>query len=250
MADDLLPILLDAPAPNTPLAKKAHAMVSKWDHVMARERPEPLIFMAWLMTLNRALYGDELGELTDEFIGARALLVKSILTQRKVWCDDTRTPDTETCADILTRSFAAAVDMLAKNYGADAGKWKWGAAHRATFRHSLFTHVPVVRYLADLVVETDGGDATVNRGAMRLADKSAPFAHVHGAGYRAIYDLKELNRSRFIIATGQSGNPLSLNYRSMLSSWSEGRILRENPPRRAADKREGFTLVPVPTAKK
>ncbi|MEK9754373.1 MAG: penicillin acylase family protein, partial [Rhodospirillaceae bacterium] len=246
MAADLLGPMLAAPPPDGALAKKAHAMLSKWDYEMSRKRPEPLIFMAWLAALNRALYEDELGELTDEFLAARPLLVKSILTRRTEWCDDVRTADNkETCAEILARSLQTAVDGLATRYGATPEAWQWGNAHRAVFRHPFFTHVPVLRYLADLEVVTDGGNSTVNRGAVRFADKSDPFAHVHGAGYRAIYDLKDLRRSRFIVATGQSGNPLSLNYRGLLSAWSDGRLLREDPPRRSADKREGYTLVPV-----
>ena len=36
-----------------------------------------------------------------------------------------------------------------------------------------------------------------------------PFGAVHAAGYRAIYDLADPDRSRWIAATGQSGHPLS-----------------------------------------
>jgi penicillin amidase len=246
MAADLLGPMLAAPPPDTPLAKKAHDMLAKWNHEMAHNVPEPLIFMAWLAALNRSLYGDELGELTDEFIGARPLLVKSILTRRTEWCDDVRTADKkETCADILQLSLKIALDDLAKQFGTDPKKWQWGSVHQAKFRHALFTHVPVLHYLADLQIPTDGGESTVNRGAVRFADKNTPFAHIHGPGYRAIYDLKDLRRSRFIIATGQSGNPLALNYRNLLGAWADGRLLHEDPPRRSADKREGYTLVPV-----
>lgn len=244
MATDLLGPMLEA-QPKSPLAKKAHAMLAKWDRVMSRARPEPLIFMAWLGALNRALYGDELGELTDVFLGTRPLLVKSILTRRKDWCDDTRTADKESCGDILAGSLDTAVNALADAHGNDPTAWLWGDVHKAVFRHPLFTRLPVINLLADLEIASDGGNATINRGAVRLNDKSAPYAHVHGAGYRAIYDLKDIKRSRFIIATGQSGNPLSLNYRNLLKPWQAGRLLREDPPKRKADKREGFTLVPV-----
>ena len=36
-----------------------------------------------------------------------------------------------------------------------------------------------------------------------------PFASTHAAGYRGLYDLADLDRSRFVARTGQSGNPLS-----------------------------------------
>jgi len=43
---------------------------------------------------------------------------------------------------------------------------------------------------------------------------------------REVYDLEDLRRSRFIIATGQSGNPVSGHYRDRLTDWRDGRYLR------------------------
>ena len=79
---------------------------------------------------------------------------------------------------------------------------------------------------ADLEIATDGGGYTVNRGASRVADPENPFADIHGPGYRAIYDLSDLAQSRFMIATGQSGNPLSPHYGDLLRDWRDGRYMR------------------------
>ncbi len=51
------------------------------------------------------------------------------------------------------------------------------------------------------------------------------FQHLDGAGYRAIYDLADLDRSHFMIATGQSGNPLSPHYSDLLERWRDGRYI-------------------------
>jgi penicillin amidase len=53
-----------------------------------------------------------------------------------------------------------------------------------------------------------------------------PFAHRHGAGYRAVYDLADLDNSRFMIATGQSGNPLSPHYGDLVRPWRDGAHFR------------------------
>ena len=52
-----------------------------------------------------------------------------------------------------------------------------------------------------------------------------PFAQNHGAGYRAVYDLAEPERSVFVISTGQSGNPLSSYYEDYAEPWRDGRYL-------------------------
>ena len=82
----------------------------------------------------------------------------------------------------------------------------------------------------DLEIETDGGNYTLNRGASYAgatanADTDEPFAHVHGAGYRGIYDLARPQNSRYIIATGQSGNPLSPHYNDFVDRWRNGEYL-------------------------
>lgn len=68
----------------------------------------------------------------------------------------------------------------------------------------------------------DGGNDTPLRAASRLADPDEPFAAVHGAGFRAVYDLTDLTASRFIIAGGQSGNPFSSHWTDMVETWMAG----------------------------
>jgi len=60
-------------------------------------------------------------------------------------------------------------------------------------------------------------DFTVNRGTYAPDD----FRHVHGAGLRVVFDLADLSNSRFIIAGGQSGNPLSRHYDDLLEAWRD-----------------------------
>ncbi len=78
-----------------------------------------------------------------------------------------------------------------------------------------------MRDLLDIGIETDGDNYTVNRGAS-FGEGPTPFAHRHGAGYRAVYDLADLANSRYMIATGQSGNPLSSQYGDFVRRWRDG----------------------------
>src|SRR3546814_17401760 len=88
--------------------------------------------------------------------------------------------------------------------------WRWGEAHAARFNHALLGRLPVLRDLFTYSIEADGGNDTVNRATARLGgNPDTLFEDVHGAGFRAVSDLENLDRSRFMIATGQSGNPLS-----------------------------------------
>ena len=100
--------------------------------------------------------------------------------------------------------------------------WQWSRAHRAPFRHLLFDRLPVLRDWLAMGVPTNGDIYTINRGAWRSGQSGEPFAHVHGAGYRAIYDLADLTQSRFMVTPGQSGHPLSRHWNDLTSPWSNG----------------------------
>ncbi len=225
MARHLLPLMLDI-EPGGGRERRVLALMRDWDGVMARHRPEPLIFSTWLRELNRAVYADELGKLFPDFWGFRPRFIAFVLTRRREWCDDVRTPPVEDCKSRVTAALEAALDQLTERFGDRFEGWRWGDMHRAWFRHPIFTGMPVIGGLADLVIATDGGNFTVNRGASRVADPEHPFAHIHGPGFRAIYDLSDLAQSRFMIATGQSGNPLSPHYGDLLRDWRDGRYMR------------------------
>ena len=225
MARHLLPLMLDID-PAGQRERRVLGFLRKWDRVMSRHRPEPLIFAAWMRELNRAVYADELGTLFPSFWGFRPGFTAFVLTRRREWCDDIRTSPVEDCKSRIAAALEAALDQLAERFGERFEDWRWGDMHRARFRHRIFTGLPVLGRFADLAIATDGGGFTVNRGASRVADPEHPFAHIHGPGYRAIYDLSDLAQSRFMIATGQSGNPLSSHYGDLLRDWRDGRYMR------------------------
>ena len=224
MARHLLPSLLAIEAPPAG-AEQVLAKMRAWNGVMSRERAEPLIFIAWLRELNRGVYGDELGPLLADYWSLRPRFMAAVLGGRGTWCDDVRTPGREICPDMVAAALERALAQLTAKFGADMETWRWGAAHRASFPHSAFANLPVLGRYTNLAIESGGGNYTVNRGASRVNDEKSPFSNVHGAGLRAVYDLADLSRSRFMIATGQSGNPMSPFYGDMLKGWRDGEAL-------------------------
>ena len=85
---------------------------------------------------------------------------------------------------------------------------------------------------------------TVNRAASRFSNADAPYANIHGAGYRAVYDLSDLDNSRFMIATGQSGHPLSPHYSDLVDLWRDGLFLPlAGSPADVAARGTGVTMI-------
>jgi penicillin amidase len=80
----------------------------------------------------------------------------------------------------------------------------------------------VVREIVGFRIATDGDYYTLNRGATRGGVGALAYTHVLGAGYRAIYDLADLDRSLFIATPGQSGHPLSPHWGDLAPLWANG----------------------------
>ncbi len=234
----LLPLMLEKLRMDDADVGVFHARLSDWDHRMARDRPEPLMFATWVAATAKRILEDELGEdLSRHWLSDYDLLA-DILVQDNSWCDDVRTADSETCGVQVTRARDGALAELRERFGGDPGDWRWGQAHVARFHHPLLRHVPLAERLFGFPVETDGGSYTVNRGGARFDTvPERRFEHVHGPGFRAVYDLSDLNNSRFMIATGQSGNPLSPLYGSLAERWRDGAYVKLVGPEKAATDR-------------
>ena len=219
-ARDLLPHLLKA-VPD--------ARLQAWDGDMDRQRPEPLLYMAWVREAMRAVFADELGPLFDDWWAYRPLVLRRALLQRPAWCDDTGTAAKESCRDRLALAHRRAMAFLQERYGEEVPPW--GEAHRAQFVHPMAGRIPLLRDLLNREIGTSGGPTTVNRGGSRFRDERDPFRQRHGAGYRAVYDLEDLDSSRFIQAVGQSSNPFSPHYDDLVELWRDGAYITFNPAR-------------------
>ncbi|MHA1536944.1 MAG: penicillin acylase family protein [Alphaproteobacteria bacterium] len=225
MAADVLPLLLAAPVKGE-AQNEAVRLLRSWNREMDRTRPEPLIFMTWFREVSRALYADELGTLFPRYFGMRPGVVRYMLTKDTSWCDDVKTPGKETCEQRIALALDRALVDLRKRHGGKLADLRWGEAHYADFRHPVLNFVPVLKRLANLRIPSNGGRFTVNKASPRIGDAKAPFAQRAGPGFRAIYDLANLDRSRFIIATGQSGNPLSRHYGDFVDRWRDIRYVK------------------------
>ncbi|HKU95282.1 MAG TPA: penicillin acylase family protein [Vineibacter sp.] len=246
---DTLPFLL-ALQPRDVRQAYAIDRLRHWNRRMLADQPEPLIYTAWLRALQRVLYADELGEdLFKDYASPNIAFLVTILRDRPEWCDDVRTPRPETCAEAISTALDLALDELQKRYGPSIDSWRWGDAHQATHRHALFDAVPLLRDVASIRFPADGGMHTLNRASPAFRDGRDPYADVHGAGLRAIYDFDDLDNSRFAIPLGQSGNFLSPWYANFVSGWRAFDYLRIGGSYRFRLQREGIgtiSLVPPP----
>jgi len=218
------------PAPEgTPERRRAEALarLAEWNGEMNEHLPEPLIFTAWMRSLQDALIRDELGPLAGLITHPEPVFIDRVFRDvggAGVWCDVIQSSPRETCTQIARRALDLALIDLTEAYGPQVDSWRWGDAHQARHDHQGLGQVPVLRHLVNIRQSTSGGDFTLMRG-LTAGTGPEPFANIHAAGYRAVYDFADAEASVFIIATGQSGHPLSRNYDNLGVLWRRGEYI-------------------------
>lgn len=207
--------------------QEALELLANWNGEMGEHDPEPLIYAAWVQTLQKRLIIDELGQLSNELTRLKPDFIESVFRNEDGagnWCDIKQTTTVETCQQMAELSLDEALLRLEEKYGKNISRWRWGTAHQALHTAQLFGRIPVVSWFANIRQETPGGDNTILRGATR-GTGSAPFTNVHGSGFRAVYDFSDLDSSVMMIATGQSGHLLSPHYDDLAALWRRGEYI-------------------------
>jgi penicillin amidase len=193
-AEQVLPVLR--------ASEPGKALFAGWNGDMTMDAPQPLAFNRWLREFHRLVF--QRAGLEPNYGGPMADFVGFILTPAGAhWCGGD-------CAPLVRE----ALDTVA------AEKGLWGDAHPAIFAHPMLRGIPVLGGLTTLSIPSPGDDTTLDRGS-----PNARMESVHGASYRGVYDLSDLDRSLFMVAPGQSGNPLRAHAKDMLRRWRDGATL-------------------------
>ncbi|SFU47222.1 penicillin amidase [Polaromonas sp. YR568] len=212
------------------LADAARQATAGFDGTMRADQAAPLIFAAWADELTRGIIGAKLGEpALATLYGKRHFrsTLEDVLERNDAnWCGAAG------CAAQSTAALGRALNRLQAAYGADVSSWTWGRAHPALSAHKPFGNVPLLARFFDVRVPTGGDTFTVNVGQYWATSDATPFANRQAASLRAVYDMADLENSRFIYQTGQSGLVFSSRYRDMRDDWAAVRYrpLQMNPP--------------------
>jgi penicillin amidase len=226
MARAMLPRLLSV-APTGEREMRVMDQLRDWSGEMRADAAEPAIFTLWWRELSlRLVERNGLGA----FGAPRTRFIQLVLADQdgaSHWCgkpDGIEAP----CDRLIAQSLVAALDAGEAALGTDPLSWRYGDMHRTRAEHRPFGRVAALDWLFSLR-ETVGGDAfTLNamsaplRPAVGSADGLVMQPVTHGPGMRAIYDLADPERSRFIHSSGQSGNRLSPHYEDFSAVWARG----------------------------
>ncbi len=208
-------------------ARRAAERLLHWDFRMTTESGQAALYHSFYERLRFLVFAHRLDQVApDLYQGYCSLMHLSVMPMDRIleagdpaWMPEGRGP-------VVSRALEEAMAFLEEKLGGE-GEWAWGKIHAFTLRHPLGVGRDRESRLLNALLQLNrgpfphpGDGMTVNVAAYLL---SHPFEPLVGPAYRQIVDLDDLNRSRWVIPGGTSGDPLSPHYSDQLEDWRCGR---------------------------
>jgi len=234
MAPAVVPSLTQVPLSGT--AAKAQALLSGWDFQQPADGAggTPQARSSAAAAYYNAVWRHLLVRLFDELPGDHEAdggdrwfeVVRQLLSEpASPWWDDRTTPAVESADAVITAAMVDAAGELAKRLGDDPAGWRWGRLHQLTVRNQTFgkSGIGVVEWMFNHgPADTAGGQSIVNATGW---DASVGYEVDWVPSMRMIADLSNLDGSRWVQLTGESGHAFSAHYHDQFELWRTGRMV-------------------------
>lgn len=215
-------------APADADAKEALGVLAGWDGRVSADSPAAAVFElfvaemcvrvakakapnSWQAALGEGGYGLMTGNL---FADRRVAHLVRLLSERPAGWFASWPAE-------LEAALAASVKALRKAAGPGPKFWAWGHLRQLRLEHPLFgKHKWLGPAFNRGPVPCGGDQNTVSQAGAKPTDPT-DFTH-NMANLRCVFDLADLSRSTFVLAGGQSGNPLSPHHADQFAPWHRG----------------------------
>jgi len=183
-----------------------------WDYRYTLDTPAPAFFEtllhAWQERVAAERFPARLVPLVKAQGGVAARLIES--DEVPWFASGTRAALLETAR--------AAVAEVRRLFGTDPSGWRWGAVHRAHWRHVLSGEASASAFDVGPLPVDGCGDAVRNTGT----GVTPPYSANSGAEYRLVVDFGDPTSFRAVQNVGNSGQPGSPHYADQFPCWVAG----------------------------
>ncbi|MGB2128414.1 MAG: penicillin acylase family protein [Flavicella sp.] len=207
----------------------AISYLKKWDGAFDTKAIAPTIYTKLMYVYLEEVLKDEMGdELFKLFLNShiqRRTTNFLLKNKTSLWWDNINTKDVvETRETILLRVFEKAIAALELQLGTDVEDWQWGTVHQVLYKHP-FGEIPLLKYFFNVgPYKTHGGNEVVNN-VMYKMDSTGVYNVTGGPSTRRLIDFSNINESKTILPTGQSGNPFSKHYKDQTEKYLNGEFV-------------------------
>jgi penicillin G amidase len=200
----------------------AAELLSAWDGQLSSHSAAASVYEAFVQTSARRLIEPKLGrDMTNEYLDRWALwptFVENFLRNKpQQWLP----PEERTHSAFIATTLAQSMKSMKIAFGTnDPGKWLWGEAHQARFRHVIGKGAPWLSALFDIgPINMGGSSDTVDSADVKSNVSSLVYPSESGSTQRLVIDMADFDKFYQSISTGQSGHLFSPYRTDQLKSW-------------------------------
>lgn len=228
-------------------------LLRDWDGTEDAMSIAGAVYNVWFVKfLERTLRDDLSEEIWTNYLDWSALGIRAgeylLAHSGAGLLDDRSTSTAESAREIVLAAFRDALDYLRETIGSSIGDWQWGSLHTLTIRHTLGRQKPL-NYLLNAGPFPQGGSAnTIWKAEFPLTES---YRAEVGPSMRQVVDMATPEKSWFVIAGGQSGQPFGRHYQDQIDLWRQGKYRQVLMARSEIEKTsvERLVLLPAPPGK-
>ena len=231
-APTLVKALLKVDLGHDGFTKQAQDLLRGWDFTSpvgnSRSAAAAAYYNAVWSNLLDLTFNDELPQDLRADGGAQWMQAVAGLLQkpRSAWWDDKRTAGvTEGESEILRKALVDARLQLTRELGKEPTDWQWGELHQLTLHHQVLGGSDVPGFVSLLFnrgpIDLPGGSAIVDANGW---DASVGFSVDWAPSMRMVVDLSNLDHSRWVNQTGNSGHVFAANYDDQTDAWANNEL--------------------------
>jgi len=244
----LLPAMLKVRI-SDPWVAQGQQVLRAWDQRSGTDSAGAAYFNVVVRDLLRKTFDDQLPGTVQPSAGDTWYAVLAGLMDKPddPWWDDVHTKGVkETRDDIVTSALYQARKDITVLQSRDTSGWSWGRLHRIALKHQTFGDVGLIDRLFNRGdYPAPGGPAVVN--AMSFDDRDG-FAVTNGPTMRMLINWADIDDSRWINQSGNSGHAYARNYDDQLPLWATNQTLPFRYTRAAVLEDSTSTLILRPTS--
>jgi penicillin amidase len=247
-AERLVPYLLDIKLTGG-YWRSGQRLLQEWDFTQPADSGAAAYFNVVWRDLLELTFHDQLPEEAWPDGGERwyEVVLKLIDDEDSSWWDDVTTDNqVETRDDILRQAMLDARNDMTMMQARDSSKWTWGHIHKLRLENPTLgtSGVGMVEWMFNRgPYEVGGGGGTVDATSW---DAAEGYEVTSAPSMRMVVDLSNLDESRWIQLTGESGHAFHDNYGDQTSMWADGETLPWAYSRDAVEAASDHELVLIP----
>jgi penicillin amidase len=240
-AEEFLPIMLKSlkSASLEEIDQKAIAQLEKWNNVDSVDKAAPLIFHLWMKEIPNVLFKEEIPKQMDELFEGKQAVVDELIRRAASGDVSPWFAEKGGFTEVLYTSLHNVLKRLSDKYGDDPSEWKWGDYHQLYFAHPMSASSSLLKFFFNR-------EKPIPIGGSQVTVQAASFEEDgivnHGASWRFVIDLSDIENGQHIVGPGQAGHFKSRWYHDQINDWVEGKYHTTT----LTELKEGDTLVLSP----